>query len=283
MSPVASVIRAALVSVNLFNLLCNGSGVLDHGSLGTMNKFGGPIVYLIGLGVIYTLILVAVDLNYQLPFPTRKAWRTRSSENVASAPEDVLGEAACAELDTISPLRVLHVTKSFDRKLPPQVDDVTFTVARDTVLALLGPNGGGKTTTFNVIRGQVVQDAGEVHYTGHIGVCPQFTPLDANLTVREHLKVYGLLKGIPRGEILHSNVETMMQATTLSPYADRVASQLSGGNGRKLALAIALMGNPSVVLIDEFSTGIDPATKRSMWLTLQRVTAGKAVVITTRQ
>lgn len=67
------------------------------------------------------------------------------------------------------------------------------------------------------------------------------------------------------------------------PYADRLASQLSGGNARKLALAIALMGSPPVILVDEFSTGIDPATKRTMWETLRRVTAGKAVVITTRE
>ncbi|KAG8732435.1 hypothetical protein FRC12_019271, partial [Ceratobasidium sp. 428] len=61
----------------------------------------------------------------------------------------------------------------------------------------------------------------------------------------------------------------------------RLATKLSGGNGRKLALALALLGNPRVLLIDEYSTGVDAATKRAMWKTLRRVSAGKAVVITT--
>jgi ATP-binding cassette, subfamily A (ABC1), member 3 len=92
-----------------------------------------------------------------------------------------------------------------------------------------------------------------------------------------------------------------MHATTLIPYADRLASKLSGGNQRKLSLAIALIGtfiqcfsdcllkpcyvtgNPSVILIDEFSTGIDAKMKRDMWKTLRNVSVGKAVIITTRQ
>lgn len=74
----------------------------------------------------------------------------------------------------------------------------------------------------------------------------------------------------------------VLQATGLSVYADRLASKLSGGNQRKLSLAIALIGNPSVLLIDEFSTGIDPKMKRDMWQTLRKVAVGKAVVVTTR-
>jgi len=68
----------------------------------------------------------------------------------------------------------------------------------------------------------------------------------------------------------------------LGMYADRLASKLSGGNQRKLSLAIALIGNPTVVLIDEFSTGIDARMKRDMWQTLKNVAVGKAVIITTR-
>jgi ATP-binding cassette, subfamily A (ABC1), member 3 len=96
------------------------------------------------------------------------------------------------------------------------------------------------------------------------------------------LAVYGRLKGLTRGTELHRNIEIVMRATTLDTYADRLASQLSGGNQRKLSLAISLMGNPSVVLIDEFSSGIDPRTRREMWGTLRAVATGKAVVITTR-
>ena len=106
--------------------------------------------------------------------------------------------------------------------------------------------------------------------------------IDAQLTVREHLLVYARLKGLARGPEAQANVERVLAMTGLSAYADRFASKLSGGNQRKLALAIALIGNPSVLLIDEFSSGVDAKMKRDMWTTLKHVAVGKAIVITTR-
>ena len=94
--------------------------------------------------------------------------------------------------------------------------------------------------------------------------------------------VYGRLKGLRPGTELNESVDSLLEATALNTYADRFANKLSGGNQRKLSLAIAMMGNPSVILIDEFSTGIDPKMKREMWGTLRKVAQGKAVVITTR-
>lgn len=75
-----------------------------------------------------------------------------------------------------------------------------------------------------------------------LGVCPQFTAIDSQLTVREHLDIYGRLKGLSRGSDLRRNVDLLMQGTGLAQYADRLASKLSGGNQRKLSLAIALIG-----------------------------------------
>lgn len=146
-----------------------------------------------------------------------------------------------------------------------------------------------------MLGGDVLPDSGDVVINGtsvisnprvarsSLGVCPQFTAIDSQLTVREHLIVYGRLKGLQKGPELDESVQGIMEGTSLSIYADRLASKLSGGNQRKLALAIALIGNPSVILIDEFSTGIDPKMKRDMWQTLRRVAVGKAVIITTRE
>lgn len=75
-----------------------------------------------------------------------------------------------------------------------------------------------------------------------LGVCPQFTAIDSQLTVREHLLIYGRLKGLKRGVELDTNVEFVLRGAALSMYADRLASKLSGGNQRKLSLAIALIG-----------------------------------------
>ena len=102
--------------------------------------------------------------------------------------------------------------------------------------------------------GDIFPDSGDVLIQGtsvirhprtarlSLGVCPQFTAIDTQLTVREHLAVYGRLKGLYRGRELDENVEILLEATALLPYADRLANKLSGGNQRKLSLAIALIG-----------------------------------------
>lgn len=95
----------------------------------------------------------------------------------------------------------------------------------------------------------LINDISVVHHPRSarlsLGVCPQFTAIDSQMTVREHLVIYGRLKGLYRGEELRRNVDDLMQATSLHVYADRLASKLSGGNQRKLSLAIALIGEES--------------------------------------
>ncbi len=98
-------------------------------------------------------------------------------------------------------------------------------------------------------------DRGDVYISGEsvvhhprrarfaLGVCPQFTAIDSQLTVREHLEIYGRLKGLGKGSELLNNVDSLLKATALAAYADRLASKLSGGNQRKLSLAIALIGS----------------------------------------
>ncbi|KAF8555139.1 P-loop containing nucleoside triphosphate hydrolase protein, partial [Imleria badia] len=313
LSPVGSVLRSALVSINLFSLLCDGSAPVPTSAMGDIMRYGGPILYLFVYGFVLLGILVWADSGSIIPrrFLKTNKQQVRPNENLADdeiTRQDVVMEAR-AVVQSSDALRVLHVTKSFDGN--KVVDDVSFGVSGDVIFAMLGPNGAGKTTTFNMIRtcfvypltpllnarepegGDVVPDIGDVKIQGisvvnsprnarlALGVCPQFIAIDAQLTVREHLLIYGRLKGLARGPELNTNVDSLMVATSLNMYADRLASQLSGGNQRKLSLAIALIGNPSVVLIDEFSTGIDAKMKRDMWGTLRNVAVGKAVVITT--
>ncbi|KAF8900796.1 hypothetical protein CPB85DRAFT_1439365 [Mucidula mucida] len=297
LSPVASVERAAFVSVNLFSLLCTGDATVSSLQTGTIMRYGGPIVYLLLDIVVLLGVLTRVDRFLLRPFRHRnsKPRRSESSQDIqlllgSQERADVLAEARhTTASDDL--LRVLGVSKTYGTN--KVVDDVTMSAGSDTIFALLGPNGAGKTTTFNMIRGDVVPDAGDVFIAGQsikrfpkkarfsLGVCPQFTAIDSQLTVKEHLQIYGRLKGLGKGAVLHDNVRSLLGATGLLSYADRLASKLSGGNQRKLSLAIALMGNPSVILIDEFSTGVDAKMKRDMWITLKNVAVGKAVVITT--
>ncbi|KAF8808210.1 P-loop containing nucleoside triphosphate hydrolase protein [Phlegmacium glaucopus] len=290
-APVANVLRAALVSINMFSLLCEGNSIVNTTAMGSIKQFGGPILYLFVYSFVLLSILVWADSGSLAPrrLRPRKGISSRS-ESVSCSKEDVVA-AANAVSNSDDLLRVLNVSKMYNSKRV--VDDVSLGVPRDTLFALLGPNGAGKTTTFNIIRGDVVPDIGDVLIDGisvvrhprtarsALGVCPQFTAIDSQLSVREHLIVYGRLKGLRKGQELDESVEAILEDTALNMYADRLASKLSGGNQRKLSLAIALIGNPSVLLIDEFSTGIDPKMKREMWQTLRRVARGKAVIITT--
>ncbi|KAJ3739785.1 hypothetical protein DFH05DRAFT_1530053 [Lentinula detonsa] len=293
LSPVASTLRAAFVSVNLFSLLCLGDSFTTS-QIGDILRFGGPILYLI----VYSLVLMTILVWYDSSGSLRPAqgwlrflWRSGSSGlKPSTTGEDVLKEAkeASASDDL---LRVVNVSKTFGNN--KVVDNVSLGVSRDTIFALLGPNGAGKTTTFNMIRGDILLDTGDIFIADasvvrnpkkarfSLGVCPQFTAIDSQMTVREHLLIYGQLKGVTRGAVLANDIVVLLRATGLAVYADRLASKLSGGNQRKLSLAIALIGNPAVVLIDEFSTGIDAKMKREMWKTLRNVAVGKSVIITT--
>ncbi|KAF9235155.1 hypothetical protein BU15DRAFT_78326 [Melanogaster broomeanus] len=278
LSPVANVLRSAFVSVNLFSLLCNGTTPVTTASMGDILRYGGPILYLFVYGFVLFGILVWVDSGSVIPRRSLKIHEQHAQFDDDKATnelsrQDVAREAR-AVVESNDALRVLHVTKSYDGNRV--VNDVSFGVSRDTIFAMLGPNGAGKTTTFGMI---LVNSPRSARLS--LGVCPQFTAIDSQLTVREHLLIYGRLKGLSHGDELNTNIESLMVATSLNMYADRLASQLSGGNQRKLSLAIALLGNPSVVLIDEFSTGIDAKIKREMWGTLRNVAVGKAVVITT--
>lgn len=193
-------------------------------------------------------------------------------------------------------LCVLHLSKSFGRTVA--VDDVSFGIRRGEVFALLGPNGAGKSTTISLIRGDmrptptVTADgskAGDIlvesvsvlrhraQARSHLGVCPQFDAVDA-MTVEEHLEFYARVRGV--SDVAH-NVEAVLRAVGLTAFRTRMAAELSGGNRRKLSLAIALMGNPAVVLLDEPSSGLDAAAKRIMWRTLAAIVPGRCILLTT--
>jgi len=189
-------------------------------------------------------------------------------------------------------LQVLGLKKRFGNSKVLAVNDVSFGVETGVNFALIGPNGAGKTTTLAVIRGVELPTAGDVHVAGHsivnsrngaraqLGVCPQINAIDQHLTVSQHLWVYGRLKGVPH-KLLKHDIYALLSAAGLLPKADQLATSLSGGNQRKLGLAIALIGDRPVVLIDEFSSGVDPFSKREAWTTLAALTKDRAVVMTT--
>ncbi|KAF8449911.1 hypothetical protein BGX38DRAFT_1269707 [Terfezia claveryi] len=283
-SPIGNLVRALFVSLNNFQILCKDKEV--ETDLGDMLLYGGPIVYLIVQSLLlFSVLLWSESGLWGIGHKLRRKPLRRSDEAIvekAEITDEVTRVTSCND-----GLRIMHLTKQFGKNLA--VDNVTFGVPRSEVFALLGPNGAGKTTTINMIRGDMKPDDGDIFVQNlsvisnragaraHLGVCPQFDAID-QMTVLEHLKFYARARGV---ESVEHNVQEVMRAVGLEPYGDRMAAALSGGNKRKLSLGIALMGNPTVVLLDEPSSGMDAASKRVMWKTLAAIVPGRSLILTT--
>ncbi|KAI8936079.1 hypothetical protein NX059_007578 [Plenodomus lindquistii] len=290
-SPSASLLRTQLLTLNSFSILCDGDQIPSYP--GALSVYGGPILYLIVQTILLFVILVWWDSGYRPPFFNReKARQTHTEDTMDTTPPAVAAEINRTENSNDS-LRALHLQKTFGSN--HAVNDITFGIQQGEVFALLGPNGAGKSSTISLIRGDIhptthINGGGDVLIEdisiirkraaarGHLGVCPQFDAMDT-MTVTEHLYFYARARGVPNPQM---SVDAILKATSLARYHDRLASKLSGGNKRKLSLGIALMGNPSVLLLDEPSSGMDAAAKRVMWRTLLGVAApGRALLITT--
>ena len=287
--PIGSVFRAMFVALNIFSTACDGFQLTPNP--GGITYYGGPILYLIIQAAFLFGILLLYDsgANATLFNRFRKAPAPTDSRNASDEEVGVELARVTSETQETDGLRVVHLTKSFGKNTA--VDNVTFGVRRGEVFALLGPNGAGKSTTISLIRGDIqpshnggdvlVEDVSITRHRAaaraHLGVCPQFDAIDS-MTVLEHLRFYARIRGVP--DVEH-NVRSVLQAVGLEAFSTRMAHALSGGNKRKLSLGIALMGNPSVVLLDEPSSGLDAAAKRVMWRTLGSVTPGRSILLTT--
>ncbi|KAI0133616.1 ABC transporter [Xylariales sp. AK1849] len=288
--PIGSVVRTLFIALNLFSTTCSGDQLAPNPAAITV--YGGPILYL----VLQSLMLFGILLWYDSGAGINIFHRFTQKSIDPDADAAVSDEEVAQELTRVTStpqesdgLRVMHLTKSFGKNTA--VDNATFGVKHGEVFALLGPNGAGKSTTISLIRGDIQpsRNGGDVFVEktsvsrrraaarSHLGVCPQFDAIDA-MTVQEHLQFYAKIRGIP--DVDH-NVKAVLRAVGLEAFSTRMASDLSGGNKRKLSLGIALMGNPSVVLLDEPSSGLDAAAKRIMWHTLGSIVPGRSILLTT--
>jgi ABC-2 type transport system ATP-binding protein len=174
------------------------------------------------------------------------------------------------------------------------LSDVTFSVARTEIFGFLGPNGGGKTTLFKLLSTLAPIQSGTAQLFGHdlagetvavrrrLGVVFQHPSLDGKLTVGENLAAHAHLYGIA-GKQLHERSAAMLERLGLSARARDRVETLSGGLQRRVELAKALLHEPTLLLLDEPSTGLDPAARREFWNYLQhlREHEGVTIVLTT--
>ena len=171
---------------------------------------------------------------------------------------------------------------------------LNLTVAAGSVLGLLGPNGAGKTTTVRILTTLLRPDTGSARVAGLdvvrqpaavrqvIGLAGQAAAVDENLTGRENLVMAGRLHHLHRSQT-HRRAAELLQRFELTEAADRPVRTWSGGMRRRLDLAISLVGHPSVLFLDEPSSGLDPRGRHQLWQTIrQLLEAGTAVLLTTQ-
>lgn len=179
---------------------------------------------------------------------------------------------------------------------PPKVavDGVDLSIQFGECFGLLGPNGAGKTTLLETLSGLAVPQGGKAFVGGIdmskdikqalavIGVCPQFDVVWNDLSVMNHLLLYARLKGIPRAR---QRAAANLAAIKVGLDGDAIglaASELSGGMRRRLSIAASLVGDPSILVLDEPTTGLDPDTRRQIWAILQKEKRpNRTIIITT--
>jgi ABC-2 type transport system ATP-binding protein len=168
------------------------------------------------------------------------------------------------------------------------VRGVSFSVARGEVFCLLGPNGAGKTTIVEILEGYRTRSGGEASVLGidpasgarelreQVGIVLQQCGVQQDLTVAELVEMYG------RYHLRHRSVDEVLELVELTEKRDVRAMALSGGQKRRLDLALGLVGDPELIFLDEPTTGFDPAARRHAWSTIRSLCAlGKTVFLTT--
>jgi ABC-type multidrug transport system ATPase subunit len=168
------------------------------------------------------------------------------------------------------------------------VANVDLTVGRGEVIALLGPNGSGKSTILKMLSGEIAPQAGAVTIFGaapsresrrRIGLVLQEPSTDDQMTLRETLQLHGRLFGLPRNR-LNQRCSELLNSLGLGERADDRCETLSGGLRRRLDIARALLHEPDLLLLDEPTLALDPASSRAIWESLHdRVSIGAAVVV----
>lgn len=187
-------------------------------------------------------------------------------------------------------LDVQNLVKVYDdRRI---LDHLSFQMYDSEILGVLGPNGAGKSTTFKIINGLVEQDSGKVLFNGqdvrkngrgyktNVGVVPQEISLYSSLTVQQNLRFFGKMYNVDNDE-LKKRIDRILDWVELAEKRHSRIDSLSGGMKRRINIAVALIHEPQLVIMDEPTVGIDPQSRSAIWeIIAQLKKSGKSVIIT---
>lgn len=265
--------------------------------------FGGDVLVLCLHFIFWCLVLAIIEgmsfewVNRIYAMMPKNRIRAKTDEALD------LDEDVVAEDQRVKDAKDLKVKVHRFRKVYPgifrepvlAVEQTSFGLEYGECFALLGINGAGKSTTFKALTCEIAPTNGRVEISGFnvqtqfeearklIGYCPQHDAIFELITVEEHLEYYARIKGIPenlRASLINQQIIDM----NLGDHRKKPAGTLSGGNKRKLSVAMALIGNPPIILLDEPSAGMDPEARRFMWTVVARISQQRkksAVILTT--
>ena len=177
-------------------------------------------------------------------------------------------------------IKIDNLTKTYGSL--KAVDDLSFEIRKGELFAFLGVNGAGKSTTINIICGQLKKDEGTViidelnlddnlaKIKEKIGVVFQASILDPQLTVKDNLEIKASLYGLSRKEI-KSRVGELAEILDFKSYLNRPLAKLSGGQKRRIDIARALLNKPDILILDEPTTGLDPQTRKMIWAVITKL------------
>ena len=255
---------------------------------------GYNIIYLAGSGVFWFILAIIIQYVVSYPYFSRTVESSKKevefmkgTNNTIESDEDVVKEQeridagfdAKKDYLVLQNLRKVYKTNS-KLKTKTAVKKISIGFQRGRVYGILGHNGAGKSSTFSMITQATFPSKGDIFINNissrknpqqvskMIGYCPQQNPLLDKLTVYEHLQFYANIRGIKDTE---NAIETKMKELELLQYKSTISSSLSGGNKRKLCVAIATIGDPPIVLLDEPSSGVDIANKLFLWDVIKKM------------
>ncbi|KAL0278552.1 UNVERIFIED_CONTAM: hypothetical protein PYX00_000345 [Menopon gallinae] len=236
-------------------------------------------------------------LPYYYPFQ-RSYWSNKETKNTSRADEN-LNSLENVDYPLEEPpkglnagVQIKNLRKVYGKKNKPAVKNLCFNAYEGQITALLGFNGAGKTTTLSILTGIYPPTSGTAVVAGYdirtnmkdvrrnLGFCPQYNVLFDELTVKEHLKFFGSLRGLNEAEV-KEDTEKYLNLLKLKDKKNTLAKYLSGGMKRKLSVTLAMCGNTKVLIFDEPTAGMDPRARRSLWDLLKGAKKGRTIIITT--
>ncbi|KAJ3221849.1 hypothetical protein HK099_003033 [Clydaea vesicula] len=196
------------------------------------------------------------------------------------------------KIDETSAIKIANLRKSYGKKVI--ISDLSINFKFGETFGLLGPNGAGKSTMISCFTGLTDYNEGTIEFAGNtiknsknlqelVGFCPQFDTLYSSLTIEEHIMFYGRIRGIDENHLAAKCKEVAMELGLYRDHYKKLSSNLSGGMQRRLSIAIALISSPKILVLDEPSAGLDPATKRSLWAVIDKLGDGekRSIILTT--